>query len=261
MTIVPKADLHWVYAGFFAFAAVYVALNGRYALNARCAWAGLRVAAGDGSSDDQRIEAAVQRRQAAEGAPAPIGLYLSVVLLLLAAASALNVATLPLLYSILCVVAPLITAVTFSQLRNLQPIRAAVLTVRTSGSVIPVYWFVAAALSALFALSFVNVPSYTIPAVIVCISSLATIYMAWRMTLLPAMLSGEDIPAEQLVDDRLRFNRSTMCMFYALAQTFVFCLQFRDLDALQTAALLLSFSAIGFYVWITLWRYRAVRLA
>jgi hypothetical protein len=80
------------------------------------------------------------------------------------------------------------------------------------------------------------------------------------MTLLPAMLTGVDVPAEQLVDDRLRFNRSTMPLFYALAQTFAFCVQFRDLNSVETAAFGLSFLWVAFWIWITLWRARPVRL-
>lgn len=265
MTIIPKADFHWAFAAFCAVVAVYIAVNGRYALNARCAWAGLRVADGDGSSDDQRIEAAVQRRAAAEGPPAPIGLYLSGLFLLLALAAAFNVSVASfLLFFVLamCIGVPLVTVLTFSRLRNSQPIRAALLAVRTSNSVIPTYWFVASAICALLPLSFASVPNNALPAIVVCGSSLLTIYMAWRMTLLPALLSGEDIPAEQLVDDRLRFNRSTVCMFYALLQTFMFCNLSRGVTDLQTAAFYVCLvSVIAFWAWITMWRYRAVRLA
>lgn len=263
MTIFSHEHVHWLFAVFFAGVAVYIAVNGRYALNARCAWAGLRVAAGDGSSDDQRIEAAVKRRQAAEGPPAPIGLFLSGIFMLLALAAAFNVSRMMLFFVLaICVGTPIITVLTFSRLRNLQPIRAALLAVRTSNSVIPTYWFVVAATCALLVLSFANVPGYALPSVIVCISSLMTVLMAWRMTLLPAMISGEDVPAEQLVDDRLRFNRSTVCMFYALLETWMFDNLVRSTTALQAIAFYVSLvSVVAFWLWITLWRYRAVRLA
>lgn len=262
MTILPREYAHWATAAVFAGVAVYVAVNGRYALNARCAWAGLRVAAGDGSSDDERIEAAIKRRQIAEGPPAPIGLYLSALFFLLAVAAAFNVhGFLLLLVVAMCVGVPLVTALTFSRLRNSQPVRAALLAVRSSSSVIPAYWFVAAAVCALLVLSFANVPERVVPAIVVCVSSLVTIYMAWRMTLLPSLLAGEDISAERLVDERLRFNRSTVCMFYALLETFTFCNVYGGLSEMQSAAFYVCLAAaVAFWVWITLWRYRAVRL-
>ncbi len=259
----PAWWLHLVYAASFAAAAVYIAVNGRYALNARCAWAGLRVAAGDGSSDDQRIDAAVKRRQMAEGPPAPIGLFLSGIFLVLALAAAFNIRGLMLLFVLaVCAGTPLINALAFSRLRNVQPVRAALLAVRPSTSVIPAYWFAAAAMCALLVLSFAYTPGYAVPAVVVCISALTTVVIAWRMTLLPAMLSGDDIPAEQLVDDRLRFNRSTVCMFYAILETWMFANVAGGVTVLQTVAFYLSLAcAVAFLAWITLWRYRAVRLA
>lgn len=263
MTMISQEHVHWLFAAFFTAVAVYIALNGRYALNARCAWAGLRVAAGDGSSDDQRIEAAVKRRQAAEGPPAPVGLFLSGIFVLLALAAAFNVRGMMLFFVLaICVGTPVITVLTFSRLRNLQPIRAALLAVRTSNSVIPAIWFVVAAACALLVLSFANVPGYALPAFVVCISSLTTVFMAWRMTLLPAMISGEDVPAERLVDDRLRFNRSTVCMFYALLETWMFDNLVRSTTTLQTVVFYVSLACVlAFWAWVTLWRYRAVRLA
>jgi hypothetical protein len=252
---------HFVYAAFFAAGAVYMVVNGRYTLNARCAWAGLRVAAGDGSSDDERIESAIKRRQIAEGPPAPIGLYTAAVMLLIAVLAALNIGAPTQMYSLFCIATPLIAAAAFLRLRNLQPTRAAVLSVRTSDSVIPSYWFVAAAISALLVLSFASDPAYALAAGIVCAASLMTIYIAWRMTLLPAMLTGVDVPAEQLVDDRLRFNRSTMPLFYALVQTFAFCMQFRSVNSIETAAYYVSLLWVVFMIWTTLWRARPVRLA
>jgi hypothetical protein len=111
----PAWWAHFVYAAFFAAGAVYMIVNGRYTLNARCAWAGLRVAAGDGSSDDRRIEAAVKPRQSAEGPPAPIGLYTAAVMLLIAVFAVLNIGAPMQLYSLFCITTPLIAAVAFLQ--------------------------------------------------------------------------------------------------------------------------------------------------
>jgi TRAP-type C4-dicarboxylate transport system permease large subunit len=162
----------------------------------------------------------------------------------------------------MCFSAALIVALAFWRLRNSQPTRVAALTVRTSESVIPAYWFVASAICALLVLSFGSSRGYELSAIIVCVSALLTTFIAWRMTLLPALLTGEDIPAEELVDQRLRFNRSTTCMIYALVQTFVFCSQFGDLNAQQLAIAALSLVLwAAFGIWFTFRRRRQVRLA
>lgn len=261
MSIIPREEIHWFYAGFFAAFGAYVAIQGRHFLNARCAWAGLRVAAGDGSSDDNRLEAAVQRRQRAEGPPAPIGLYVGAVCMVLAILSAFNLASFALLYAAFCFSSAVFAAFAFWRLRNSQTTRAAVLTVRKSDSVIPTYWFVASAAAGLLLLSFAGDPKYGLSAILVCVSVLATTYIAWRMTLLPALLSGEDVPAEQVVDDRLRFNRSTTCLVYAFVQTFAMCCQAGFVNDLQAAANVLSLLWIVFPIWITLRRRVAIRLA
>jgi hypothetical protein len=187
----------------------------------------------------------------------PLGLYVGCVCFLLAIVAAFDVVPPLLLYAAFCVGTTIIGTFGFWRLRNSQPTRVAVLSVRSSKSTIPAYWFVA---TGILALSLLATPTPT--AILMCVSALLSLFVAWRTTALAAMLSGVDLPAEQLVDDRLRFNRSTLGMAYALAQVCAFWLQQRFVDAVQMSVFALSIgSVVAFSVWLTLRRARSVRLA
>lgn len=253
--------LHWFWTGFFALFAVFLitrwdgSVRGFAASRATCGQGDLR----------ERLDAAVERRQQAEGTPAPLGIWAGIPVALLAIAAAFTSIPVALLYALLCLFVAAANAVGFLRLRNSQPKRVAVLAVRNADSVIPGYWFAVAILCALSVLAFAGRPDQTASAIVVCFSSLASAAIAWRLTRLPALLSGVDVEAEQIVDERVRLFRSAATFFYALAQTFVFCTQAAaasNVSTLQIAVYWLNVLPwIAFGIWMVRKRFTPLKRA
>lgn len=205
----------------------------------------------DGYDWGTRIQRAIERRQIAEGPPVTLGRWTGGAGVLLSLACAFTSAPVAVLYAILCLVIAMLAAGVFMQLRNTQQKRVAVLSARTPDKVLPPYWFALALLSSLSILPFAERPEWTFAAIAVCISSLATAFVAWRLTQLGAILTGEDIAAEQYVDDRVRSYRVSTVLLLALIQPFVFATQVPDefgryaqIAVAISAVVMLAFGAI-----------------
>lgn len=216
--------LYWFWTAFFVLFGVFYMTRGRRYLAACTADCNLKLQKPDNGAL-ARVEAAVERRQEAEGAPVQLGLWMGSFCFVLAAAAATGRVQPALLYAFMCFGMAAGIAFVFLRVRNSQPRRVAVLSARSVDSVIPSYWFYAAVASAVGILTYATNVSYRDAAMIVSLSSLITVILAWRLANLPSLLTGVDIPAEQLVDDRLRSYRSRAAMVFALVQTFVFCTQ------------------------------------
>jgi hypothetical protein len=175
---------------------------------------------------------------------------LGAVSLVLAAIAAFTPVQPALLYGILCLEIVFVNAVTYLYLRTVPTKRVAVLAPRTIGSVIPWYWFALAVVSALAVLTYVSKPSYAISAIVVCVSSLLTIAIAWRLTQLPALLFGDDVATEQLVDDRVRTGRSSSALNLAMVQPFVLCSQVIDRTTTDAQLAVLFFTLLVFFVYM-----------
>ena len=254
--------LHWFWTAFFVLFGLVFMTRGRRFLAACTADCHLKIKTAD-SGARERIEAAVERRQAAEGAPVPLGMWLGAFSVLLGAVAATGRILPALLYALLCLGSAFGIGAIFLRLRNSQPTRVAMLCARSPESVIPAYWFGIAVLSALSVLTYAANPAYRVAAVIVAVSALLTVAIAWRLTNLPALLSGVDITAEQLIDDRLRAYRSQAAMVFALVQTFVFCSQvLADFTVAQSISYgLTAVIWIAFAIWMFRRRFAAVQLA
>ena len=238
--------LHWFWVTFFVLFGLNLIRQKTYLTAGRAA-CGLSV-----RSQNERLCAAVDRRRDAEGTPPPVGWWTGAFSVLLGIIAAFAPVPFTVLYGALCLSLAAAVGAVYLRLRNSQLRRTAILRPRSSSSVIPIYWFVLAILCALSILSYATLPGQAVPCVLVCISSLASTVIAWRLTKLPALLSGNDVPAEELVDARLRFVRSTSAMVFAFVQTFVFCSQYHDITTpWQMAANILNWPAwIGFGVWM-----------
>ena len=211
-------------------------------------WSSLRSA----SERDAALKDAIERRDRAEGRVPPLGLFGGAASLLLGIAAVFDVVPGALLYGVFCFSLSAMIAANYLRLRNTQELRTAILAPRSTASVIPVYWFAIAVLCALSMLTFVTIPQEVLPAALVCCSSLASTYIAWRLTQLPALLSGVNVAAEQHVDEKLRFMRSIVALGFGLAQCLVFGMQVHHMqNALQLVAFWISLPALlGLFVWM-----------
>jgi len=249
-----RADiLHWFWFAFFLLFGIYMLT--RTKMGSACA-APYRT---DDPSSEARIDAAVVRRQQAEGTPPPLWLWTGVPCICLAVVQAFWPAQPGLLYALMCLSIAVATGIAYTRLKNSQPKRVAVLANRSVESVIPSYWFAIAAISSVSMLAFVSDKNDAVPAIVVCVASMVTAFVARRLTLLPALLSGVDVPAEQLVDDKLRFARSSVPLTYTFCSTFAFCVQAMPIDnpsSVQTTAYLWNwFPWLFFGIWMV-WRLR-----
>jgi hypothetical protein len=223
------AALHCIWAGVFFGLGIFLLIRGDRMATVKRAFCWTRFA--DDAHPDQweaRVQRAIERRQIAEGAPARLGVWMGAGSLALSALTLLTNIPVGLLYALLCLVIVAVGASAFLQLRNTQQRRVAVLASRTPDQVIPPYWFLLAALSACSILPFASRSQWTLATVLVCISSLVTAFIAWRLTMLGAILTGDDVPAEQYVDERVRTYRCSTVMVLALIQPFVFATQAVD---------------------------------
>lgn len=256
------AIAHWVWTAFFVLFGVVLVTRARNYAGPNSANCWLRVASPDQNRVSERIEGAVARREAAEGAPPRLGLWMGYLSFLLAAVSASGRVPSALLYAFLCLGMALLIAIAFLRLRNSQPTRVAILAARRPDAVIPPYWLYAAVLSALTLVVYLASPQDAWSASIVMLSSLLTTAIAWKLTNLPALLSGTDIAAEQLVDDRLRFHRSGAALMFAVVQPFVFTSQNQDETTLQTVVFFLGMAIfLAFTVWMMRRFFAKVQLA
>lgn len=166
------------------------------------------------------------------------------------------------LYGIMCLLAAVFSAIAYFQLRNVADKRIAVLTPRRATAVIPGYWFAAFAIAGLSILAFAWTPAFTVSSIVVCISTLITTIAGFRVTQLGAILSGVDLPAEQAVDNRMRFMRSSSTLVLASAQPAAFCWQAMgpfEYNSPQFAVFVFTIAVfIGYNVWF--WRKRSIAL-
>lgn len=247
----PHVILHWYWVGVFVLFGLYLMRRSRYlSVPDAIGYSSLNRA----RSCDPALHAAIERRAEAEGPPLPIGSWAGTICIGLGVAAVFNV-SFAVLYGAMCLSLSALIAFAYLRLRNSQRLRVAVLAPRSLAAVIPPIWFAVAIIAALSMLPFVTVPGQAAVAILVCCSSLASTFIAWRLTQLPAILNGIDIAAEQRVDEKLRFLRSAVVMVFALVQPFIFVTQAaaaaHDVNALQLAAYWLNWPTwIGFGIWM-----------
>ncbi len=248
--------LHWFWSAFFVLFGIFLAFRSPWYSTVSCN--SVRVRPGD----RERMEAAVARRRSAEQLSKTPGYIAS------GAAVAMGIVcwftALPpaLLYGIFCLLLALSSGIAYLQVRNSQTTRVAVLSARTNYSVIPAWAFALATASALSLLTYTSRQDLKISASIVCCSALATLFVAWRLTQLPALLQGVDLQSETALDERLRFMRSAAPLIFASVQPFVYASQvIAGNTQVQTAAYVLSIVAwIGISLWVMRVQFRAISL-
>jgi hypothetical protein len=242
--------LHWIWVAFFIVFGIYLMVRPGCLTKIRGMFE--RPLSGTGEEFQHRVQAAVLRREEAESVPRVIAVYIGGITVALGIVAALTWIQSGLLYGVMCLLFAMISGITYLQLRNMQAKRVAVLAPRTPVSVIPAFWFFAAVASALSILAFALRPDARVSTIIVCVSSLLTTAIAWRLTRLPALLSGQDIAMEKLVDDRVRATRSRNVLNLAIIQPFVLCSQLliTDTTNVQLAAFFFSLLVfLAYFAW------------
>ncbi|HET7815506.1 MAG TPA: hypothetical protein VFL13_14160 [Candidatus Baltobacteraceae bacterium] len=241
------AILHWFWTAFFAGFGVYLLLRPDCMMRTSCRVLRLR----DGA-DRPRVDAAVERRRAVEHISNATGYGAAAFCFVMSAITAVTHVSTGLLYAIFCLGLALTMTALYLQLRNSQPTRIAVLNARTPASVIPVWAFLAAGVSAVCCLLLAAMPHLRVSALVVFASTAVTVFAAWRLTSLPAILQGVDVPVETALDQRLRFHRSAGVFVMGIVQPFVFASQSLDdrFPAVWIAYFVTLIPFFAFAVWV-----------
>lgn len=223
MTVVQWVDVfqHWFYSGTLAFIGVLFLLRPA-CFAATCPYfSNLR---GDADMRVRIMDASV-RRKAMENVSPSLGYYVAAISFVLAILCALTWQQPALWYAIECLSIAAAISIAFLQLRSAQRVRIAVLSARSPSSVIHPAWAIVAVLCALSPLGDLPNHALRLTAAIVVAASLCIAYVAWRVTMMPSIMEGVDLPAEQFVDEHLRAQRSSRILLLAMVVPFVYLAQ------------------------------------
>lgn len=176
----------------------------------------------DGSLKE-RFEIALDRRDRAEGLGTAPGRALGIVALTLSIPAALTNVAPAIWYAMSLLGASLAIATFYLRMRLTTRRRAASLSPRSAGRVVPAIWFLLGALDVVAMLPYCLHPTTRLAAIIVAFSASLLLVVAWATAMMPSLLLGEDVEMEAFIDDRARANRARtflvwiMCMAFVLA--------------------------------------------
>lgn len=212
---------HWFYTGALAFMGVL------FVFRPACFAATSPYCRGVRADADVlvRIMEASARRKNMENVSPRLGYFMAAASFILAFVSAITWQQPALWYALDCLAMAAATTVAFMQIRNAQKRRVALLAPRTPSAVIHPAWSAVSLMCAMTPLVDIWNPALRLTACIVAAASLGIALIAWRATMMPAIIEGVDIPAERFVDERLRAQRSSRVLVIAMIVPFVYLAQ------------------------------------
>jgi|GEM_PF-4471971 len=110
----------------------------------------------------------------------------------------------------------------YLRMRNNGVRRAAALQPRTLTSIVPMWWYPAAAVMSVAPLAYGDVPGYTLASICVCAASVVTFALAALSNTMVALMTGENPEAELRVEQRLRCARVKGLFAVSMGVPFVF---------------------------------------
>jgi hypothetical protein len=209
--------LVWFMTGFAVLYGLWIIFKMQWSIDAR------RCLRAESCELSRRMSAVVAARAEIDRLPRNLPYVAGGIWIAAAPLVALRVIPPGLAYGIGCLGFAACLAYAYLRGRHDAGRRAATLRPRTVGAPIPFVWYALAALAAVAVLPFVAAPSLAVAAVLVMLSTLITIALATRASTAPAVLFGDDLPLEQVVDDRVRFARAAGLLMLAYVQPYVFC--------------------------------------
>ena len=209
----------------YLFMTGYCVLFGLYLMFERRSMSACGLEPARGASNDlgRRIDSVVEARSAIDALPGKVMYVAGGIWIALAPLVALRIVPPALGYAFGALGLAGCYAYAYLRVRAARRRRAAVMTPRRLGGSIPTYWYALAVLSTLSALPAVADPSLRLSAIVVMISTFATIGLALLSASAPAALFGDDLQVEQLVDDRIRVTRASKVLALAIVQPLVYC--------------------------------------
>jgi len=219
MNSIALADfLRWFVAGLIVFMGTITLLGPRQ-FAAVCPHVPTRGL--DGATAERVGEAGCRRKELENVSPA-YGVGVGLAWIVFAVCCAMGLGTPALWYAAAFLTLSVGMAAAFLHVRLAATKRIALLESRSATEVVPWYWFAAATVVALGAVAWSELREPGWPAPLVCAAALASAWLAWRIATAPALLTGDDVPAERFVDEHLRFGRATAVLLFAFVEVFVF---------------------------------------
>ena len=182
----------------------------------------------DGMTTDvlaqSRLDAAVERRQRAEGLSPALGRMTGMLFIAWSLLGLFTKVPLTVAYALLCVMLCAMAGIGYLRLQSVHQKRVASLEVRTPFTAVPSYWYGLAVAAAAMPLADLGVPALRPAAIAVSLCALALTLLAWRLATAPAFVS-DDAAVEAFVDDRLRLVRAGNALVFAVLIVFVYLTQ------------------------------------
>jgi hypothetical protein len=207
----------------YLFMTGFCVIFGFYLIFERRSSAACLASAEGGSDLQRRIDSVLEARSAIDASSDKVKYVAGGIWLALAPLVALRILSPALAYAFGVFGLAGCYAYSYLRMRAARRRRAAIMTPRRLGAPVPAYWYALAVLSTLSATPALADPSLRASAIVLVISTFATIGLAVLTAGAPATLFGDDLQVEQLVDDRLRFSRATQVLMLAIVQPFVYC--------------------------------------
>ncbi|MHB8463021.1 MAG: hypothetical protein ACYDA1_10260 [Vulcanimicrobiaceae bacterium] len=168
----------------------------------------------------ERLRSAQMRRKDAEGISLQLGWAVALVAFVCAGLSWFSNVPQQLWYALLCVCMAGSFGIAYLSLRSATKRRTAVLQQRSASA--PMWVFFAGVASALSLLVYADTIQIAFSAGFVALSCIFTVFLAWRVATMPALLTGDDSVVELFVDERLRRIRTGAVLTFTVIPQYVY---------------------------------------
>lgn len=177
------------------------------------------------SAEQGRLNRVLEARERAEGDSDAYMRYAGAFTIAMAGLVLVPAAPFVLPYALSCLAMAAAVMVSYLRFRRVTERRVAPLVRRSPWRSLPPVAILATAVCLLGTASFAVYPEFRASVIIVIVSAIALLGVAWRVATAPAILFGDDSQLEYLVDEHLRFCRAMSFVVLACAPpTVLVCL-------------------------------------
>ncbi len=198
----------------------------------------------------ERLRSAHMRRKEAEGRSLQLGWAVALIAFVCAGLSWFTDVPQQLWYAVLCVCLAGSFGIAYLNLRSATKRRSALLRQRSAAA--PTWVFLVAVLSALSLLVYADTIQMAVAAWFVTLSCIFTVFLAWRVATMPALLIGDDSVVELFVDERLRRIRTGAVLTFAVVPQFVYASfsgwQTSEIHTVAWGVTLVTWIAVSAYI-------------
>ena len=167
-----------------------------------------------------RLQNAQQRRQISENLPPISGYMIALASLMCAGVTFFGLLLPQVMFGVLCLSIAVVFGLGYLRLRSTLTTRSATLAKRQR--IVPAWVFVLVFACVLSLVAFTSQAQLVGSAIILMLSSLLSLTVAWAVSDMPAVLTGRDNVVELYVDERIRRGRVLQMVLLAVVPSFMF---------------------------------------